>query len=71
MEYPLEEDILYLNYNEPDPEMPTEEIKAFTQKLQAWLDKGELLVMADEEYGIRLYGKGAGLTVEEIWARFE
>lgn len=69
--YPLEEDILYLNYNEPDPEMPTEEIKAFTQKLQAWLDKGELLVMADEEYGIRLYGNGAGLTVEEIWVRFE
>lgn len=66
--YVIDEAWLPVDLNDPFREQPIGDMVEFTQKLQAWIDKGELLVLADVDLGIRL--RGESMSAWEIWDPF-
>lgn len=66
--YVIEEKHQEVDINDPGKVQPVEEMVEYTKDLQTWVDKGELLVLADVNTGVRIFGEEtATWNAWEIW----
>ena len=66
--YVIEEKHQEVDINDPGKIQPVEEMVEYTKDLQTWVDKGELLVLADVNTGVRIFGEEtATWNAWEIW----
>ena len=66
--YVIEEKHQEVDLNDPGKVQPVEEMVEYTKSIQTWVDKGELLVLADVNTDVRIFGEEAATwNAWEIW----